>query len=159
MVQSALRLHFYVPGAWMPWWLRIPWRPVFSHVSVEPIPGAIHDLPKDGPTGWWHTAAHRLERPPTVTVTVPARYQYNELAALIEFIGNQYHSRKIEKIRCVLWHWHLWRRRRPRSCATLAVLWLTLATWGRSMAATPDELYQDLLRQGYAGVKNDGPTV
>ena len=144
MVRSAIRVHFYAPGAWMPWWLRAGWRPTFSHVAIEPVPGAIHDLPKDGTAAWWETEPHQRERPPTVTLDIPGLVSMGGLAPIIAWTDNLYTGRRVEKIRCALWYLRLWRRRRPRSCATLAALWLKLASGIQSTAVTPDELYEDL---------------
>lgn len=146
MVRSHMRILFYRPGRWLPWWLRACWHPQFSHVAIEPIEGAIHDLPKDRAAAWWHTAAHWKERPPDRGIVIPMvdSISPDSLAHIIAHIGMQYDDQRIEKVRCVLWQWRLWRRRRPRSCVTLATLWLKLTTDIQSEAVTPDELYADL---------------
>ncbi len=139
---EALLIHFFRPSRRTPWWMRLGWWPTYSHVCVE-WRTLIHDLPYGGTTQWYSRRAFLADKPVDATVAIPYTMPVRRQSDTMVWIDNCYDERKVERWRCVLWRLGI-RPRRPRSCGTLASMWIKMMAGREVDAVTPDELYAQL---------------
>jgi hypothetical protein len=119
---------------------------VFSHVAIE-WSGLIHDMPYDGKAALYSAEEFfDVDGPSDCCVYIPYSLTAEEEAAKALWIQNCYDGKTVEKLRVVLWRLK-YRPRWPRTCATLASLWIKLVTGWDVDAVEPDELYRQLLRK------------
>ncbi len=154
-IQEHLLVHFFRPSRRTPWWMRLGWWPTYSHVCVE-WRTLIHDLPYGGarrrwfhlfqPAGtpkWYSRRLFLADKPVDATVSIPYTMPVRQQADTMIWIDNCYDEHPVERWRCVLWRFGN-RSRRPRSCGTLASMWIKMIAGREVDAVTPDELYEQL---------------
>lgn len=141
--QDTLIIHFFRPSGRTPWWMWLGWRPTYSHVAVE-WHGLIHDMPYGGVAKLYMADEFLTDKPSDVSVPLPYRENFRDLADKVIWIKNCYDGRSVQRFRCVLWRFGI-RRRMPRSCATLVCLWINLLTEYNVRAVLPDVLFRQVL--------------
>ena len=139
-----LHVHFYAMSKRTKWYLRLLWRPRFSHVSIS-WRGLLHDFPA-GRTPKWHRAEGFLaDRPPDLSVALPYSMPLDEQTDILVWIDNCYRDRVASHRRLALWFLGWRRKKKPIfSCATLSSQWIRLLTQYEVSAVTADELFEQI---------------
>lgn len=131
-------IHFFRAPGRSPWWMRLGWRPTFSHVAVQ-WAGVIHHMPYNGAANWYQADEFFMDRKPDTSLSLPCVNQ-GPAFPIIAAIDREYAEKAVDQLGCVLWRFG-WRRKRPVCCTGLVSLWIRLFTQIIVDEVMPDALF------------------
>lgn len=135
-----LRIHFFRAPGRMPWWMRLGWRPTFSHVAVQ-WAGVIHHMPYNGKANWYEADEFLMDKPSDTTLALRCIEQ-GPVFPIIAHIDHVYAAKCVDQRGCVRWRFGLGRDKpKPVCCTGLVSLWIRLFTDIVVDEVMPDALF------------------
>ena len=106
--------------------------------------GLIHEIPYNGEAELYLASEYLTATPSDLQVPLPYDLDLVNQGKVATWIQDKYKNKRVDRLKCVLWRFGC-QRWKPRSCATLVSMWITLVTKFTVDACLPDELFWQLV--------------